>query len=147
MIRITKMADYGVAILSCFVLEARNGILTAAEAAQWTRLPAPMVSKILKALARAGLVESRRGARGGYSLARPLDSISAADVIAALDGPIAITECLNEDGDGCMARLFCRNRGNWAQVNRAIRQALGDISLTEMLAGRSAALNPNRQET
>jgi Rrf2 family protein len=100
MIRITREADYGI------LLDDRSGARdgqprSAAALAQQRRLPLPMVSKILKALARAGLLNSQRGAQGGYSLARPAKEISAADIISALEGPIAITECSADVHDGC----------------------------------------------
>lgn len=131
MIRMTKQADYGIVLMSR--LAADPGRLhTAAELAAETHLPAPTVSKILKLLARAGLLASHRGVHGGYVLARAPQELSVAQVIGALEGPIAITECIDETPGLCSQEAFCPTRGNWHQINRAIRQALEAISLAEM---------------
>ena len=131
MIRITREADYGILLMTC--LAQTNGHSQSATAlAQQRRLPLPMVSKILKTLARAGLLVSQRGAQGGYSLARPPAAISAADIIGALEGPIAITECSGENHDGCARLEHCEVSGHWPRINQAIHTALQSISLLEM---------------
>jgi Rrf2 family protein len=97
-----------------------------------TGIPEPTVAKVLKALAGNGLVLSQRGARGGYRLTRPLCAIPVADVIEAIDGPIALTACV--DGGGCDSHSLCPMHGRWDPVNDAIRQALGGITLADMAA-------------
>jgi FeS assembly SUF system regulator len=131
MIRLTKQTDYGIVLLSQIAV-ADGALLTAPDLAQETRLPLPMVSKILKALTRAGLLSSQRGAKGGYVLAAPAAKISVAAIIAALEGPIAITECVEESEDGCTYEATCRVRGNWQRINHVVRDALDGISLEEM---------------
>ena len=131
MIRITREADYGILLMTCLA-QADGQSLSAAALAQQRRLPLPMVSKILKTLARAGLLVSQRGALGGYSLARPAAAISAADIIGALEGPIAITECSGENHDGCSRLEHCEISGHWRRINQAIHTALQSISLLEM---------------
>ena len=131
MIRITREADYGILLMTCLA-QADGQSLSAAALAQQRRLPLPMVSKILKTLARAGLLVSQRGALGGYSLARPAAAISAADIIGALEGPIAITECSGENHDGCSRLEHCEISGHWPRINQAIHTALQSISLLEM---------------
>jgi Rrf2 family protein len=91
-----------------------------------------MVSKILKTLARAGLLVSQRGAQGGYNLARLPVDISAADIIGALEGPIAITECSADAHGGCSRLEHCEVSGHWPRINQAIHAALQSISLLEM---------------
>lgn len=131
MLRITKQTDYGIVLLT--TLAGQPGRLFAApELALETRLPAPMVSKILKALAREGIVESHRGAKGGYCLGRPADEISVAEVITALEGPIGITACIDDAAGECGYAGACAVRSNWNQINRVIRHALDSISLAEM---------------
>ncbi len=131
MIRITKQSDYGIVLMSRLAAEPEQ-LHTAAALAAELQLPAPTVSKILKILARGGLLESHRGVKGGYSLSRTPESISVAEIIGALEGPIAVTECI-EDGPGeCSQEPFCAVRGNWQRINLAIRQALEAISLAEM---------------
>jgi FeS assembly SUF system regulator len=97
-----------------------------------TGLPAPTVSKLLAALARAGILVSHRGAKGGYRLARTPAQISAADIVSAVDGPIALTVCI-EHGDGyCDVEAVCPTRKGWRRINNAIRQAFEAVSLAEM---------------
>ena len=131
MIRITREADYGFVLMTCMA-QADGQPRSAAALAQQRQLPLPMVSKILKALARAGLLVSQRGAQGGYNLARPPAEISAADIISALEGPIAITECSDDAHDGCARQDFCEVSGHWSRINQAIYNALRGISLLEM---------------
>jgi FeS assembly SUF system regulator len=131
MIRITREADYGIVLMTCLA-QTEGQPRSAATLAQQRRLPLPMVSKILKSLARAGLLTSQRGAQGGYSLARPAAKISAADIIGALEGPIAITECSDETHDGCARQDHCEVSGHWNRINQAIYTALQSISLLEM---------------
>lgn len=131
MIRLSKLADYGIVIMTHLARHAERRP-SAAEIAQEAHLPLPMVSKILKALARAGVLISHRGAKGGYGLARPAEAISVADVITVLDGPIAVTACIEEGPGGCEIESLCPARANWHRINEAIRQALDEISLAEM---------------
>lgn len=131
MLRITRETDYGIVLLTTMVQDA-NPPYSAALLAKQRELPLPMVSKILKALARAGLLLSQRGALGGYTLARPPEAISAADIIDALEGPIAITECSNDALHACLREGHCAVSGHWLQINSAIRTALENISLLDM---------------
>ncbi|HNW79523.1 MAG TPA: SUF system Fe-S cluster assembly regulator [Candidatus Competibacteraceae bacterium] len=131
MIRITREADYGI-LLMTGLAQAEGQPRSAAALAQQRRLPLPMVGKILKALTRAGLLNSQRGAQGGYSLARPASEISAADIIGALEGPLAITECSSERHDGCARQDHCEVSGHWPRINQAIYSALQGISLDDL---------------
>jgi FeS assembly SUF system regulator len=108
--------------------QPRNARELAAEA----HLPVPTASKILKILARAGLLAAHRGAKGGFSLARPAAEVSVADVIRALDGPISLTECGDHLSGACELELLCPIGSNWRRINLAVRQALEGISLAEM---------------
>ena len=99
--------------------------------AQATGIAAPTVSKLLKLLAKAGLVTSTRGAQGGYQLSRDAREISAADIIDALEGPVHITECSADDSH-CDLESVCNVGGAWQRINVAIRRALGDINLSEL---------------
>ena len=131
MIRPSRLADYGVVLAGRMASQpaAWHNTLDLAAA---THVPAPTVSKILAALARAGVLVSHRGAKGGYRLARAPREISAADLIAALDGPIALTVCI-EHGDGvCDVQAFCPSRRGWQRINDAVRQALEDVTLADL---------------
>ncbi len=131
MIRLTKQTDYGIVLMSHVAASDRE-LHAAADLAERTLLPQPMVSKILKLLARGGMLESHRGAKGGYSLALDPRKISVADIIRALEGPIAITECTTEGPHECSYEATCRVRGNWQRINRAVNDALEEITLAEM---------------
>jgi FeS assembly SUF system regulator len=132
MIRITRETDYGIVLLTLMAQHVDQPC-SATHLAKQRQLPLPMVSKILKALARSGLLKSQRGAQGGYSLALPPAEISAADIIDALEGPIAITECSNAAvSHNCMHQDHCAISNHWGRINQAIRRALENISLLEM---------------
>ena len=130
MIRITKQTDYGIVLLTHLAANPEHHY-NAPELAAEARLPLPMVSKILKLLARESLLVSHRGVKGGYSLARQPEAISMAEIIAALEGPIALTECISVEGD-CSHEPLCPVRSNWRRINQAVRTALAGITLAEM---------------
>ena len=137
MIRVTKLADYGILLMTWLGYRSANPIPgrerhTAPEVARDTGLPQPTVSKLLRALAQAELLDSQRGATGGYQLARAPKDISMADIITAIEGPIAIMECLGDESSDCGVLSLCPTRGNWDHINQAIRTALEGISLEEM---------------
>ena len=131
MLRMTKQADYGI-VLMTFLATRSERLFAAPELAAETRLPLPTVSKILKLLAREGLLASHRGVKGGYSLARDPHEISVKEMISALDGPIAFTECIEDSPGVCSQESVCRLRGNWQRINQAVRAALEAISLAEL---------------
>lgn len=134
MFRISKMTDYGTLALAQ-LSDDPEVLVSASEIASQTGLGAATVSKLLKSMAHAGLVSSRRGAMGGYALARRADDISAADIIDAIEGPVAITDCA-ADGDGCDLESVCGVGSGWQQINASIRGALAEISLNELKGQR-----------
>lgn len=125
------MADYGV-ILMVQLARADAQVTTASELTGSTGLPGPTVSKLLKQLSRAGLLDSQRGSNGGYTLSLAADDISVSDIVSALDGPIALTECMTADGAVCEIEALCPTRTNWRQINNALVEALDRVSLAEM---------------
>ena len=131
MIRITKQTDYGIVLLTHMAAHADRQY-NAPDLAAEAHLPLPMASKILKLLAREGVLVSHRGVKGGYGLARDPREISMAEIIAALEGPIAITECIDDVGD-CAHERLCPVRSNWHRINEALLQALSGITLAEMV--------------
>lgn len=132
MLRLSKLTDYGMVVMT--TLASNPGTLrNASELAQKTQIGAPTVSKILKSLSQAGLVVSERGAHGGYRLARAPDDIDVTEVIAAIEGPIGLTECSVHSGR-CGIQSSCTLRGNWQVINHAVCTALADISLAQMAA-------------
>jgi len=143
-IRLSKLADYAVVMLS--YMAAREGeVYTTARLAERSAVPEPTAAKVLKLLARSALLESQRGSNGGYGLARPAAEITVADIIVAVDGPIALTACVEGSSDHCGVEQLCSMRGNWNRVNRAIRDALEDVTLADMAVPFAAAPVAARQ--
>ena len=134
MLRISKLTDYGTVLLA-YLATHRDTVRSASEVADATGIAPPTVSKLLKRLAQSGLVVSTRGASGGYRLARGPRRISAADVIDALEGPVSITECCATDSR-CVHEGSCSVGGAWQRINLAIRRALQDVSLQDLLRSR-----------
>ena len=132
MIRITRLTDYGLVVMTQFLRCPERPVRTGRDLAAETRLPLPTVSKILKSLAQAKLLVSHRGVQGGYSLARQPEEISVADVVRAMEGPIAVTLCSHEASGQCELELSCQLRSNWRTINQGIYQMLDSISLVEM---------------
>ncbi len=132
MLRITRQTDYAIVLTARLASGEAESVHNARDLATSVNLPLPTVSKILKAMARAGLLTSHRGVKGGYSLARDPKQISLADVIEVLEGPIAITECLDEATDECNIECTCPTRTNWQRANAAVRAALAAIPLSKM---------------
>jgi len=130
MLRMSKLTDYGTMVLAQLAA-SDQGLSTASQVAVATHLAQPTVSKLLKSLVHSGLVVSTRGVQGGYALARPATTISAAEILDALEGPVAITECSSSSG-GCDLESFCRVGTAWQRINHSIRRALEGISLADL---------------
>lgn len=133
MLKLSKLADYATVLMTAVAREPAQ-TLTGQQLAERTRIPAPTVAKLLKVLARGGLLESVRGAHGGYRLARAAERISVADIIGALEGPIAVTACSVHGGGDCSIETDCATRANWRLINSAIRGALEAVTLAQMAA-------------
>jgi FeS assembly SUF system regulator len=145
MLRITRIADYGVVLATRLAMLLPEDMRSVPELARETGVPQPTVSKILKQLGRAGILESTRGARGGYRLARRPEDVTVADVIAALEGPIGMTDCGHgDDHSDCELSSRCGVRGNWQRINEAIADALSAITLAEMAEPKPALVRIGR---
>jgi len=129
MLRISRLTDYATVILASL---GDGGLASAADIAERTHIGLPTVSKLLKELQHAGIVSSVRGARGGYQLARPAALINAAAIIDAVEGPVALTECAGGAGN-CEIETTCLVGNGWQRISRAIRRALHDVSLEELV--------------
>ena len=140
MLRMTKQADYGIVLLSHMAtrsletgIDATELRFAAPELSEATGLPLPTVSKILKLLSRQDVLNSHRGVKGGYSLANRPENVSVVRMIEALDGPIAFTECVEESPGHCSQEATCKIRDNWQLINTAVRTALKQISLSDLM--------------
>jgi len=133
------MTDYAVVLATH--LAAVEGPHAARDLAVQTQIPEPTASKVLKKLARAGVVVSQRGAKGGYALARSPEQIGVNEVIEAIEGPIAVTECLDDTTDSfCEHETHCGVRANWQRINVAVHKALSEITLADMALPGTAEL-------
>jgi FeS assembly SUF system regulator len=130
MLRIGKLTDYATVILATLAAD-RSRLQNANSLAERTHIAAPTVSKLLKQLHRAGLVNSTRGTRGGYQLARDPEHISAAAILDALEGPVSLTECSAGAGH-CGIEHTCSVGRTWQRLTLAIRRSLNEITLAQL---------------
>jgi FeS assembly SUF system regulator len=129
-LRPSKLADYATVVMTGLAREPAR-LRNAADLAADVHLAVPTVSKILKRLVHEGLLVSIRGAHGGYRLARPPTEITMAQIIAALEGPLGLTDCAAHNGR-CGIESLCHVRGNWLRINLAVQRALDSVTLAEM---------------
>lgn len=133
MLRISKLTDYAVMLATSLPSEGETRSVR--DLAAESSLPLATVSKVLKLLAKAGVVTSQRGPSGGYRLTRAAEATPVVDVITAIEGPIAVTECSDDaTASGCEYESQCGTRANWKRINDAVLQALSEIPLSEMVA-------------
>ena len=138
MIRMSKLTDYAIVILAH--LARSEGTVTAQDLAERSKVPLPTVSKLCKELSKARLVISHRGRHGGYGLARPAETISVAEIVEALEGPIAHTECVHPGASqACGIEETCLARDSWDPVSRAIQDALRALPLSAIAPHRAPA--------
>ncbi|MBA4763948.1 RrF2 family transcriptional regulator [Qipengyuania huizhouensis] len=135
--RLSNLADYAVVTMSQAARHCGGGRVSASDLAAETGLPAPTVQKLVSKLVGAGLLRSVRGAGGGLQLARPAAAISLADIVEAVEGPIALTACI--EGTECVVEHECRIRPHWPMVNEALRGALAGIPLTQLAQEKEVA--------
>ncbi len=135
--RLSSLADYAVVLLSATARGGADVRVTATALAERTGLPLPTVQKLVSRLAAAGLVESARGSHGGFRLARPAAAISLADIVEAIEGPIALTTCVDAARHDCAVEGTCGIKPHAASVNDVVRGALAGVSLAH-LAGAPA---------
>jgi len=132
MFRLSKVTDYGIVLLAQLAQSEDRSAQNAQKLALEVDLPVPMVSKILKSLARHEILESQRGSKGGYRLARPPAQVTVAEMIAALEGPLGLTECTLAS-DLCAHEGSCAVQSPWQVINRVIREALETVTLADLI--------------
>jgi len=147
MLRLSKLSDYGIVILTAMA-ESGAASHTALSLSERTRIPRPTVSKLLKILAWSALVRSVRGRNGGYFLNRSPEEISVTEIIEAIEGPMAITEC-GLNGGSCELEAHCHTRPHWRHINHAIRDALQGVTLQQLASPSTQVLTywPKRDDT
>ena len=141
MFRLSKITDYGIVLLVNLARTTIESPRNARELAEEVDLPLPVVSKTLKALARQGLLTSQRGARGGFLLSRDAENISVANMIEALEGPVALTEC-NLSVGACAHEIRCQVRDPWQVINSVVHDALSQITLSDLARSRFDNVRP-----
>lgn len=139
--RLSSLADYAVVMMGAAARHCGGRRTSAAELAAETGIPAPTAQKLVSLLTRAALLKSVRGQGGGIKLARPSAAISLAEIIEAVEGPIALTSCVDAGKHDCALEGSCRTQPHWGAVNRAVRGALDGVSLARLAA------EPQRMET
>lgn len=132
MLKLSKLSDYAIVVLSRLAAE-RGEVLTTATLASETGIPEPTVSKVLKLLSKQKIVMSVRGASGGYMMDRCPKDITVTELITALEGPIALTECVDGGHTDCMIDSLCPLKGGWNKVNIAVKEALDKVALADLL--------------
>jgi len=144
--RLSSLADYAVVMLCVCARHCGHSRINAAQLATETRLPLPTVQKLVSRLSTAGLLRSVRGLGGGFTLARPPSSISLAEIVEAVEGPIAMTTCVDHNRDDCALDHHCAVKPHWPVVNEAVRGALASVSLSSLVnpanAGNAATSRP-----
>ena len=131
--RLSHLADYAVVLMTAAARRPAAARLSATELASETGVPLPTTQKLMGQLAGCGLLSSARGAGGGFALARPAAEISLADIVEAVEGPIAMTVCSGSEGvSDCALDAHCRVKPHMGVVGNAVRGALGAVSLTEL---------------
>lgn len=146
MLRLSRLTDYAVMLMTGMAAGERR-VHTAVDVAAATGVPTPTVSKLLATLARHGLLISHRGAKGGYSLARSAACISIAEIIAAVEGPIALTHCIEHGTGNCDVELLCPSRSALQRLNQVVQRALGDVTLAELMPMPPPVLSKPRRES
>lgn len=144
MFRMNKLTDYGVVLLTRFAQHPEHAA-SARELAEETRLPLPTVGKVLKLLVRDGILVSQRGTKGGYALSRRPERITVTSIISALEGPVSLTEC--QAPGVCGMERGCPTKANWQVVNRAILEALTNLTLADMARPLGPALGRRAGES
>ena len=133
--RLSSMADYAVVTMAAAARHCGHARVNASQLAQETGLPAPTVQKLVSRLTAAGLLRSSRGIGGGLKLARPAAAISLADIVEAVEGPIALTSCVEHGRHDCTLEGVCLVQPHWPVVNKALRGALAGVPLTQLAGG------------
>jgi FeS assembly SUF system regulator len=136
-IRLTNLADYAVVVMAA-AARAPDVKLSAARVAEMTAIPAPTVAKLMGTLARGGLLTASRGVSGGFTLSRAPAEISVAEIVEAVDGPIALTSCAGNEMTDCAMEGHCAIRGHWPPINQAVRGALAAVSLADLVRPAAA---------
>lgn len=140
--RLSSLTDYAVVMMTAAARQCGATRLNATLLAEETGLPLPTVQKLVSRLSAAGLIESSRGTGGGFRLSRPPVAITLADIVEAIEGPIAMTACVEAGKHDCGVEESCKVRPHWDAVNGAVRGVLAGVSLDSLLRTQSQVAQP-----
>lgn len=144
--RLSSLADYAVVLLSAAARLCGGAVrMNATVLAEETGVPLPTAQKLVSRLAAAGLIDSARGTGGGFRLARPASAISLADIVEAVEGPIAMTACVDDERHDCALDHQCHVKAHWPIVNAAVRDALAGVTLAHLATATPIASPPERK--
>lgn len=146
MIKLSKMTDYGVVIMS-EMARLPDRTMTAPDVSLHTGLPVPTAAKILRILAKSPFLTSQRGAHGGYKMSVAPKDISIAEIVRAMEGPVAVTSCVDDNGPECTVESCCPMRGGWEKINRALNTALEEVTLADMCHDTKNVITNRRTDT
>lgn len=132
MVRLGKLTDYGLVLMTCIARSESTALRTARDLAAESHLPPSTVSKLLKLLLQSGLLMSHRGIKGGYVLSKAPHQISVVDIIAAIEGPMALTECSTDVTGVCGIESCCPIKSNQRIINGAVRSVLEKVTLSDL---------------
>jgi Rrf2 family protein len=144
--RLTHLAEYAVVLMTAAARYPAGARLSATELSGDTGVPLPTAQKLMGQLAASGLLTSARGASGGFALSRPADAISLADIVEAVEGPIALTMCADGVNHECVLDAHCRVKPHMGVVGNAVRGALGAVSLQQLSSPAHAGVQPGREK-
>jgi FeS assembly SUF system regulator len=144
--RLSHLADYAVVLMTAAARRPAGARLSATELAQETGVPLPTAQKLMGQLAGCGLLSSARGAAGGFALARPANEISLVDIVEAVEGPIALTMCSDSNNHDCILDAHCRVKPHIGVVGRAVRGALGAVTLEILCSPAKAGVEPGSEK-
>jgi FeS assembly SUF system regulator len=143
--RLTHLADYAVVLMTAAARRDAGERLSATELSADTGVPLPTAQKLMGQLTASGLLTSARGASGGFALSRPADSISLADIVEAVEGPIALTMCSESNNHECALDQHCRVKPHMGVVGNAVRGALSAVSLEHLSSPAQAGVQPGQE--
>jgi FeS assembly SUF system regulator len=144
--RLTHLADYAVVLMTAAARYPAGARLTATELSTDTGVPLPTAQKLMGQLAASGLLTSARGASGGFALARAAGEISLADIVEAVEGPIALTMCSDSNNHECALDKHCRVKPHIGIVGNAVRGALGAVRLNQLCSPAQAGAQPGQEK-
>ncbi len=131
MLRITRLADYAV-LIACTFEGMENKVVSSSDITKKTRLQKATVNKVLATLVKKKILIASRGVNGGYKTVKKFEEISVRELIEAMEGPVSLTSCIDENAKDCNLCNVCITKNAWSLVNNAIKDTLENIKIPDM---------------